>query len=239
MTDRELWEAAWAELTKTTDSYPQWKAKKFPPTHWSKAKTIGDQIGQNPIPTELPLLLPSSLDENPISDDGRWTSPATPEEITLRCRNGRLWSSNPALHGTAGRNDAKHLDSALSVQAGSATDWPVLFLRLQGFGGPPDYREYPFYSLTFDPNRRDAFFSGPNAALSRTRFPCDWKPDDTLRADVTGTVSPTLVASRNGIEIGRVTDTSPEAITTLGYLALDTYAPSESTGLYNIRGGSL
>lgn len=46
MTDRELWQAAWKELTLTTDPYPTWKKKGFPASsHWAKAKSLGDQIG--------------------------------------------------------------------------------------------------------------------------------------------------------------------------------------------------
>lgn len=51
MTDRELAAAAWLELTKTTDSYPTWKRKGFPPrSHWGKAKAFLDQIGAAPPP---------------------------------------------------------------------------------------------------------------------------------------------------------------------------------------------
>ncbi len=58
MTDKELWQAAWKELTLTTDSYPAWKKKGFPASsHWAKAKSLGDQIGPdvppvstNPVP---------------------------------------------------------------------------------------------------------------------------------------------------------------------------------------------
>lgn len=45
-TDKELWNAAWAELVLTTDSYPTWKKKGYPSSsHWAKAKALGDQIG--------------------------------------------------------------------------------------------------------------------------------------------------------------------------------------------------
>lgn len=61
MTDKELWDAAWKELTLTTDSYPQWKRKNFPSgTHWSKAKALGDQIGAVVVPP----------DPNPIPPPG-------------------------------------------------------------------------------------------------------------------------------------------------------------------------
>ncbi len=56
MTDQELWAAAWAELTKTTDAYPTWRKKGFPSSsHWAIAKKYGDQIGATPAP-------PSTLD---------------------------------------------------------------------------------------------------------------------------------------------------------------------------------
>lgn len=47
MTDSELRDAAWKELTLTTDSYPKWKSKGYPSaTHWGKAKALLDQIGK-------------------------------------------------------------------------------------------------------------------------------------------------------------------------------------------------
>ncbi len=56
MTDQELWAAAWAELTKTTDAYPTWARKGFPSSsHWAIAKKYGDQIGA-PIPP--PVVTP-------------------------------------------------------------------------------------------------------------------------------------------------------------------------------------
>ncbi len=64
MTDRDLWLAAWKELTLTTDSYPTWKRKGFPATsHWAKAKAIGDQIGAvaPPSPTH-----PASYTAGPL-----------------------------------------------------------------------------------------------------------------------------------------------------------------------------
>ena len=45
MTNREHADAAWLELTKTTDSYPAWKRKGFPAgTHWAAARAHLDQI---------------------------------------------------------------------------------------------------------------------------------------------------------------------------------------------------
>ncbi len=60
MTNKETWDAAWKELTLTTDSYPQWKRKGFPGgTHWSKAKALGDQIGvAPPTPPDPPPVDP-------------------------------------------------------------------------------------------------------------------------------------------------------------------------------------
>lgn len=49
MTDKGLWDAAWKEITLTTDSYPTWKKKGFPASsHFAKAKALGDQIGVAP-----------------------------------------------------------------------------------------------------------------------------------------------------------------------------------------------
>jgi len=46
MTDKELKDAAWVQLTKTADLYPKWKARGFPPaTGWGRAKSFLDQIG--------------------------------------------------------------------------------------------------------------------------------------------------------------------------------------------------
>lgn len=50
MTDAELRDAAWKELTLTTDSYPKWKSKGYPAnTHWGKAKALLDQIGKQVV----------------------------------------------------------------------------------------------------------------------------------------------------------------------------------------------
>ncbi|MBA2706603.1 MAG: heparin lyase I family protein [Gemmatimonadaceae bacterium] len=57
MTPAELRDAAWVELTKTTDSYPKWKARGFPPaTGWGKAKSFLDQIGAASPPSSGTLL---------------------------------------------------------------------------------------------------------------------------------------------------------------------------------------
>jgi len=59
MTDAELRDAAWVELTKTTDSYPKWKLRGFPPaTGWGRAKSFLDQIGLAPPPPPPPLPPP-------------------------------------------------------------------------------------------------------------------------------------------------------------------------------------
>lgn len=45
MTDRQLADAAWVELTKTTDPYPVWVKKGQPASsHWAKAKALLDKI---------------------------------------------------------------------------------------------------------------------------------------------------------------------------------------------------
>lgn len=52
-TNKELADTAWAELTKTTDSYPAWKKKHYPSTsHWAHAKNYLDQIGPGPVPPD-------------------------------------------------------------------------------------------------------------------------------------------------------------------------------------------
>lgn len=67
MTDRELWEAAWAELTQTTVTYDRWRRQGFTPGHWANAKKLGDQIGAvvppPPVgpPAPPPLVNPKTV----------------------------------------------------------------------------------------------------------------------------------------------------------------------------------
>lgn len=82
MTDQELWAAAWAELTLTTDSYPTWKKKGFPSSsHWAKAKALGDQIGAvaPPPTTPPPTTLWTATHENGTLSD--WYLPQTTESF--------------------------------------------------------------------------------------------------------------------------------------------------------------
>ncbi len=59
MTNRELADAAWLELTKTTDAYPRWVSKGKPASsHWAKAKTLLDQVRDPETPPPPP---PASL----------------------------------------------------------------------------------------------------------------------------------------------------------------------------------
>jgi hypothetical protein len=54
VTDAELRDAAWSELTKTTITYTKWKNQGFTVGHWANAKTYLDQIGQTtPPPTGI------------------------------------------------------------------------------------------------------------------------------------------------------------------------------------------
>lgn len=54
MSDRQLAQLAWAELAKTTDSYPTWVNKGRPSTsHWAKAKSFLDQIDKTPSDKKL------------------------------------------------------------------------------------------------------------------------------------------------------------------------------------------
>lgn len=77
MTDAELAQAAWLELTKTTDSYPKWKSRGFPSgTHWSNAKGLIDQIGAPPPPPPPPsVVLWRATFE--VGDFSEWYSPET------------------------------------------------------------------------------------------------------------------------------------------------------------------
>lgn len=61
MTDRELADAAWLELTKTTDSYPAWVKKNKPASsHWAHAKGLLEQIGlAPPLPPPPPTPDPA------------------------------------------------------------------------------------------------------------------------------------------------------------------------------------
>jgi hypothetical protein len=96
MTDKELWDAAWKELTLTTDSYPAWKKKGFPVTsHWSKAKVLGEQIDKAPDPIP-PEPVPTFTVSQSITAGQVITAPIT-------------WSANPST-------DAKvefYIDGAL------------------------------------------------------------------------------------------------------------------------------
>jgi hypothetical protein len=62
MTPEELADAAWQELTLTTDSYPKWKQRGFPSnTHWGKAKAYLDQIKDTePTPDPDPVPVPTT-----------------------------------------------------------------------------------------------------------------------------------------------------------------------------------
>ena len=82
MTDKELWQAAWKELTLTTDSYPTWKKKGFPATsHWAKAKALGDQIGLVP-----PAGHPASWTTGPLGT--RNIIPAKPGAFLIEYYGG-------------------------------------------------------------------------------------------------------------------------------------------------------
>lgn len=72
MTDRELWAAAWKELTLTTDPYPTWKKKGFPSSsHWAKAFSLGEQIGVPSDPSADRYVATTGSDAN----DGSQTTP--------------------------------------------------------------------------------------------------------------------------------------------------------------------
>lgn len=48
MTDRELADQAWQELTQTTITYDRWRKQGFTSGHWRNAKALLDQIGTPP-----------------------------------------------------------------------------------------------------------------------------------------------------------------------------------------------
>lgn len=86
MTDRELADAAWAEATQTTDSYPRWVQKGKPASsHWAKMKALLDQIGVAPIPTPTPTPTPVPTPTGTLlwsahhetADLSEWYAPST------------------------------------------------------------------------------------------------------------------------------------------------------------------
>lgn len=67
MTDKELWAAAWAELTQSTISYPKWKQQGFTRGHWAAAKALGDQIGAvTPPPSGVAAPVGPLVDRLPL-----------------------------------------------------------------------------------------------------------------------------------------------------------------------------
>lgn len=70
MTDRELADAAWAELSKTTSSYPSWvKMGRPSSSHWAHAKSLLDQIGIVPPPKRV-LGFATGAGPNTPTDSG-------------------------------------------------------------------------------------------------------------------------------------------------------------------------
>jgi hypothetical protein len=62
MTDAELVAAGWQELTLTTDSYPKWKQRGYPPnTHWGRAKAYFDQVVGGVVPPPPPPVETGTL----------------------------------------------------------------------------------------------------------------------------------------------------------------------------------
>ncbi len=121
MTDKELAQQAWAELERTTDSYPTWKRKGFPQSsHWAHAKTLLDQIGGVTPPP------PTSTFPNAPGIFGQKAGPA---------------GSDPS-YGAAIRAATNSLilaggDYGVPTWFAKATDPQVV--AKQGFSQPPGY----------------------------------------------------------------------------------------------------
>lgn len=97
MTDRDLWLAAWKEITLTTDPYPTWVKKGKPASsHFAKAKAEGDQIGAvTPPPADPPppsLLLGTGLQNRKQADGDiiKVTTYAQLVDVTSHCDEGSI-----------------------------------------------------------------------------------------------------------------------------------------------------
>jgi hypothetical protein len=107
MTDKELWQAAWKELTLTTISYPRWEKQNFNSGHWANAKALGDQIGAvvppPPPPPPPPPATSSLYNVGPFgslapdwNDSTKWDASSPTLVNTLKAG---VSSSNIAISG--------------------------------------------------------------------------------------------------------------------------------------------
>ncbi len=116
MTDKELRDAAWVELTKTTDTYPKWKSRGFPPaTGWGRAKSFLDQIGLA-APSPPP---PSSIEPAPIAGQGY----RKVFEDDFNTLDTNVWSKNIWYLPEAPAANIYVQDSILNLVTKRAENW--------------------------------------------------------------------------------------------------------------------
>jgi hypothetical protein len=146
MTNRELADAAWLELTKTTDPFPKWVSKGKPASsHWAKAKGLLDQVtdpAAPPPPTPTPppttntriLFAPTAQSElDPVMNT---TDPASKQYVNDHYhRIIKLWGSKWA---TFYKNGHVYID-LLAIYRNSNADFSQI---LHNAAGKPLYIPY-------------------------------------------------------------------------------------------------
>jgi hypothetical protein len=144
MTDRQLADQAWAELTKTTDSYPTWVRKGKPAaSHWAKAKAFLDQIDVAPPPPPVTSAVFVSPTGNDTSGDGSELKPFK----TLFAAQAAMRGGGPQT--CLVRGGVQPLASSKSIRNPSGTDVQHgLYLSAADSG--QTYKNYPGDKPAFD-----------------------------------------------------------------------------------------
>ncbi len=165
MTDRELADAAWAELTKTTASYPSWvKMGRSSSSHWAAAKTLLDQIGTTAPPVAPKRVLGFSTGAGPNTPTDSGTSLTT------------YYAKVKEAGGNAVRFDCRGLttqfDNAVKAALLNGLNVLILFPDDPTLAGPCAAKYVPLgvtdYETGNEPNIRNItplqFFNSNNAA---------------------------------------------------------------------------
>lgn len=140
-TDKELWDAAWLEFTKTTDPYPTWVKKGKPAeSHWAQGKAKGDQIGATappppdppPVPPPPPQLTAASSikDGQTLTDPLVWEATASAPVTQVQFFIDGVGRWNEGISPYIFNGDGKTLDPA-TLGAGAH----VLEVLAVGAGG--------------------------------------------------------------------------------------------------------